>query len=81
MSKQQPGTTDEEASGKRRKSAGRPQRPIGVWNRGSGSGPANPIRVRTKRLDEVDGDKIALAYWLLAKQVVADRSDDSPLSE
>jgi hypothetical protein len=56
-------------------------RPVGVWNRSSSGGPANPIRVRTKRLDEIDGDKIALAYWLLAKQVVVDRSDNRPLSE
>jgi len=47
----------------------------GVWNRGRGNGPANPIRVRTKRLDEIDSDKIALAYWLLAKQIVEDRSE------
>lgn len=49
--------------------------PVGVWNRGSGRGPANPIRVRTKRLDEIDGDKIALAYWLLAKRIVENGSD------
>ena len=41
----------------------------GVWNRGAGSGPVNPIRVRTKRLDEIDHEKIALAYWLLAKEI------------
>lgn len=35
-------------------------------------GPTNPIRIRTKRLDEIDSDKIALAYWLLAKQIVED---------
>jgi len=37
--------------------------------------------VRTKRLDEIDADKIALAYWLLAKQIVEDESDQRPLSE
>lgn len=47
----------------------------GVWNRGSGRGPANPIRVRTKRLDEIDVDKIALAYWLLAKRIVENESE------
>jgi hypothetical protein len=52
-----------------------------VWNRKLGKGPANPIRVRTKRLDEIDSDKIALAYWLLAKQIVDDQSDQRPLSE
>ncbi len=35
----------------------------------------NRIRVRGKRLDQVDEDKIALAYWLLAKQLVEDQSD------
>lgn len=35
----------------------------------------NPIRVRSKRLDQVDEDKIALAFWLLAKQMVADRTE------
>lgn len=34
----------------------------------------NPIRIRSKRLDELDEDKIALAYWLLAKQLVEDKS-------
>lgn len=53
----------------------------GVWNRSLGRGPANPIRIRTKRLDEIDADKIALAYWLLAKQIVEDQSDQRPLSE
>jgi hypothetical protein len=49
--------------------------PPGVWNRGKGKGPVNPIRVRTKRLDQIDGDKIALAFWLLAKQIVENGSD------
>lgn len=35
----------------------------------------NKIRVRGKRLDEVDNTKLALAYWLLAKQLVADKTD------
>ncbi len=35
----------------------------------------NRIRVRGKRLDQVDEDKIALAYWLLAKQLVEDQSE------
>ena len=65
--------------GKARTSTGRAQ--PGVWNRGKRRGPANPIRIRTKRLDEIDSDKIALAYWLLAKQIVEDRSDHRPLSE
>ena len=55
--------------------------PPGVWNRGRNGQPSNPIRVRTKRLDEIDSDKIALAYWLLAKQVVANKSDQRQLDE
>jgi hypothetical protein len=51
------------------------QKPIGAWSRSTGRGPANPIRVRTKRLDEIDGDKIAIAYWLLAKRIVENGSD------
>jgi hypothetical protein len=42
----------------------------------------NHIRVRAKRLDQVDPDKLALAYWLLAMRLVEDRTDpadsDSP---
>ncbi len=49
--------------------------PKGVWNRGAHGGPANPIRVRTKRLEEIDDDKIALAYWLLAKRIAENGSD------
>jgi hypothetical protein len=63
--------------------SGKPNRgsePTGVWNRGSKKGPVNPIRVRTKRLDQIDGDKIALAFWLLAKQIVENGSDQ-PVSE
>jgi len=37
--------------------------------------------VRTKRLDQIDQDKIALAYWLLAKQIAEDQSDTRALSE
>jgi hypothetical protein len=55
--------------------------PPGVWNRGAGKGPVNPIRVRTKRLDQIDGDKIALAFWLLAKQIVENGSDRSVSEE
>jgi hypothetical protein len=54
---------------------GRESAEPGVWNRNTGSGPANPIRVRTRRLDQIDGDKIALAYWLLAQRIVENRSD------
>lgn len=51
--------------------------PPGVWNRGSGRSPANPIRIRTKRLDEIDSDKLALAYWLLAKQIAENKTGKS----
>ena len=37
----------------------------------------NHIRVRAKRLDQVDPDKLALAYWLLAMRLVEDRTDPS----
>jgi len=67
--------------GKSKQAPGPGGTPPGVWNRGRRSGPVNPIRVRTKRLDEIDSDKIALAYWLLAKQIVADESDTRDLNE
>lgn len=41
----------------------------------------NRIRVRTKRLDQVDESKITLAFWLLAKQLVSDESDGRDLTE
>lgn len=41
----------------------------------------NKIRVRGKRLDQVDNTKLALAYWLLAKQLVEDKTDPRVLSE
>jgi hypothetical protein len=37
--------------------------------------PAHPVRVRTKQLDQVDETKIALAYWLLAKAIVENKSE------
>jgi hypothetical protein len=37
----------------------------------------NHIRVRAKRLDQVDPDKLALAYWLLAMRLVEDKTDDA----
>jgi hypothetical protein len=69
------------ASGKSKRRGGGNRSQPGVWNRSLGRGPANPIRIRTKRLNEIDSDKIALAYWLLAKQIVEDQSDRRPLSE
>jgi len=37
----------------------------------------NRIRVRAKRLDQVDVEKLTLAYWLLAKKLVSDQTDDA----
>jgi len=34
----------------------------------------NRIRVRGKRLDQVDETKLTLAYWLLAKELVTDKT-------
>ena len=33
-------------------------------------------RVRSKRLDQLDESKLALAFWLLAKQIVAGDDED-----
>ena len=41
----------------------------------------NRIRVRAKRLDQVDVEKLTLAYWLLAKDLVSDQTDGHELSE
>ena len=35
----------------------------------------NRIRVRARRLDQVDVEKLTLAYWLLAKQLVSDETE------
>lgn len=40
----------------------------------------NRIRVRTKRLDQIDESKITLAFWLLAKQLARDESDGRALT-
>lgn len=49
------------------------KRPRGKTNRNAPL--QNRIRVRSRRLDQVDEDKISLAFWLLAKQLVEDQSD------
>ena len=36
----------------------------------------NRLRVRSRRLDQVDEDKLSLAFWLLAKQLVEDDTDE-----
>lgn len=41
----------------------------------NGTDRGNRIRVRGKRLDQVDETKLTLAYWLLAKQLVADKTN------
>jgi hypothetical protein len=41
----------------------------------------NRIRVRGKRLDQVDETKLTLAYWLLAKQMVSDKTNPRLPSE
>jgi len=41
----------------------------------------NKIRVRGKRLDQVDNTKLTLAYWLLAKRLVEDKTDPRELTE
>jgi hypothetical protein len=32
--------------------------------------------VRSRRLDQVNEDKLSLAFWLLAKQLVEDQTDE-----
>lgn len=41
----------------------------------------NRIRVRAKRLDQVNVEKLTLAYWLLAKELVSDQTDERELAE
>lgn len=36
----------------------------------------NRLRVRSRRLDQVNEDKLSLAFWLLAKQLVEDQTDE-----
>jgi hypothetical protein len=42
--------------------------------RGIPEKPVRRVRVRVKRLEQIDEDKIALAYWLLAKAIVENKS-------
>lgn len=41
----------------------------------------NRIRVRGKRLTDIDDTKLTLAYWLLAKRIVEDKTDPGELNE
>ena len=36
--------------------------------------PEKRIRIRSKRLEEIDDTKLALAVWLMAKGIVEDRT-------
>jgi hypothetical protein len=54
----------------------RNRRPKPQSKQAAASGSADRVRVRTKPLDQIDEDKIALAYWLLAKQIVENGNDD-----
>jgi hypothetical protein len=36
------------------------------------------IRIRSKRLDQLDESKLALAFWLLAQQVMAEEEGSLP---
>lgn len=51
------------------------RQPAQPRRRRSGADSGNRIRVRGKRLDQVDNTKLALAYWLLAKRLVEDKTD------
>ncbi len=41
----------------------------------------NHIRVRAKHLNDVDPDRLALAYWLLAMRLVEDETEPHELTE
>ena len=42
---------------------------------------AKEIRVRSKRLDQVDESKVALALWLIARGVVEDKTTTATTPE
>lgn len=48
-----------------------------VWSDGNANGATvgGTMRVRAKALDQVDDDKLTLAFWLLAKKLVEDKTD------
>lgn len=39
--------------------------------------PLKRVRVRSKRLDQIDETKLALAFWLMAKRLVEDEDAES----
>lgn len=40
----------------------------------------NAIRIRVKHLDDVPPEKVALAFWLLARRLVEDKTDTRQLT-
>ena len=40
--------------------------------------PTKRLRVRSKRLDQIDETKLALAFWLMAKRLVEEQDEESP---
>lgn len=54
--------------------AARRARPAGKPN------PTNRIRVRSKRLDQIDTARLTLAYWLLAREIAENQTEDRELT-
>lgn len=42
--------------------------------------PTGTIRLRAKPLDHVDEEKLTLAFWMLAKKIVEDRTSGEQLT-
>ena len=43
--------------------------------------PKKRVRIRSKRLDQLDEDKLALAVWLIARDLVDDKTSPAEVSE
>jgi hypothetical protein len=43
--------------------------------------PKKRVRIRSKRLDQLDEDKLALAVWLIARDLVDDKTSPAGVSE
>lgn len=43
--------------------------------------PPKRVRVRSKRLDEIDDTKLALAFWLMAKRLVDEQDEEAGSQE
>ena len=41
--------------------------------------PLKRVRVRSKRLDQIDETKLALAFWLMAKRMIEDEETGGEL--